>query len=174
MSISSDPLWKNALKWPYPVNYGKENEIVSDVLIIGGGIAGCHAAISAAKKGAKVAVVDKAAIIRSGSGGAGVDHWGWAYQNPCSKTTPEEAMEPFGKPAEGDAYTLGHVRYITAKESWDALLDMEKWGMKIRDVDDQFVGAPFRDEKSKLLFAYDYDNPYHHSCPGSQSKSVPV
>ena len=35
-------------KWPYPVNYGKENEISTEVLIVGGGIAGCHAAISAA------------------------------------------------------------------------------------------------------------------------------
>ena len=31
-------------------------------------------------------------------------------------------------------------------------------GIKVRDVDDLFVGAPFRDEETKLLFAYDYDN----------------
>jgi succinate dehydrogenase/fumarate reductase flavoprotein subunit len=171
MSISADPLWKNAPKWPYPVNYGQENEVLSDVLIVGGGVAGCHAAISAAKKGVKVVVVDKAAVIRSGSGGAGVDHWASAYNNPCSRTTPEESMVSSGSPADGDAYRLGHVRYITAKESWDALLDMEKWGMKIRDVDDEFVGAPFRDEKSKLLFAYNYDNP---DCIRVQGAKVKV
>jgi hypothetical protein len=33
-------------------------------------------------------------------------------------------------------------------------------GIKVRDVDDLFVGAPFRDEKTKLLFAYDYDNKF--------------
>ena len=64
-----------AVEWPYPVNYGKENEVDADVLILGGGVAGCHAAISAAKRGAKVVVVEKGAVIRSGSGGAGVDHW---------------------------------------------------------------------------------------------------
>jgi len=35
-------------KWPYPINYEHENTFECDVLIIGGGIAGCHAAISAA------------------------------------------------------------------------------------------------------------------------------
>jgi len=82
------------MEWPYPVNYGKENEVSADVLIIlGGGIAGCHAAINATKRGAKVVVVDKASVYRSGSGGAGVDHWHAAVTNPCCKITPEEMME---------------------------------------------------------------------------------
>lgn len=75
------------MKWPYPVNYGNEHEMDADVLIIGGGVAGCHAAINAARKGVRVAVVDKGAVIRSGSGGAGVDHWHLACTNPCSKIT---------------------------------------------------------------------------------------
>ena len=62
----------------------------TDVLVIGGGIAGCHAAISAAKHGAKVAVMDRGHAKRSGMGGAGVDHWHGACTNPCSKVTPEE------------------------------------------------------------------------------------
>ena len=41
-----------ALKWPYPVRYGEETEISCDVLILGGGIAGAHAALNAARKGA--------------------------------------------------------------------------------------------------------------------------
>ena len=65
----------------------------TDVLIIGGGIAGCHAAISAAKRGAKVAVVDKGPVIRSGAGGAGVDHWHLACTNPASRITPEEMVD---------------------------------------------------------------------------------
>jgi NADPH-dependent 2,4-dienoyl-CoA reductase/sulfur reductase-like enzyme len=39
------------VKWPYPIRYGEEKEIAGDVLVLGGGIAGCWAAISAAKKG---------------------------------------------------------------------------------------------------------------------------
>ena len=171
MSSYPDSLLNQAPKWPYPVNYGKEIEIDTDVLIIGGGIAGCHAAISAAKKGARVAVVDKGAVIRSGSGGAGVDHWGAALNNPCSKTTPEESMKLAADgPFQAGGYSLGHLRYITAKESWDALLDMEQMGMKIRDEDDEFVGAPFRDEKTRLLFAYDYNNPTTIRVQGAKVK----
>ena len=73
-----------AMAWPYPTKYGKENEVSADVLILGGGIAGCHAAVHAARRGAKVVVVDKGPVIRSGSGGAGVDHWHAACTNPTN------------------------------------------------------------------------------------------
>jgi len=45
---------EGSMRWPYPVRYGKEREIHADVLIIGGGLAGSHAAINAAKKGMKI------------------------------------------------------------------------------------------------------------------------
>jgi succinate dehydrogenase/fumarate reductase flavoprotein subunit len=86
-----------AMEWPYPVNYERESRIEADVLVLGGGIAGCHAAISAAKRGAKVVIVDKGAVRRSGSGGAGVDHWHLACTNPCSRITPEEMVDVLGK-----------------------------------------------------------------------------
>ena len=78
-----------------------------------------------------------------------------AFTNPCSRITPEEAAENEGPPGQ---YWLAHTSYIMGKESYDALLDVEKMGVPIRDVDDEFEGAPFRDEKTKLMFAYDYDN----------------
>ena len=31
-------------------------------------------------------------------------------------------------------------------------------GVQIRDVNDEFKGADFRDEETKLMFAYDYEN----------------
>lgn len=45
-----------------------------------------------------------------------------------------------------------------ARDSYDVLLELEKMGMKVRDTEDEFRGADFRDEKTKLLFAYDYEN----------------
>ena len=153
----------NTVEWPYPVNYGKENEVDADVLVLGGGIAGCHAAINAAKRGANVVVVEKGAVIRSGSGGAGVDHWHGACTNPCSKITPEEMMEltkAFNSGYFFLEYGNGITSYILFKESYDALLDVERMGVKVRDVDDEFVGAEFRDEKTKLMFAYDYESKY--------------
>ncbi|MBW2030775.1 MAG: FAD-dependent oxidoreductase [Deltaproteobacteria bacterium] len=172
MSVYPQNEYKNAMEWPYPVNYGKENEIEADLLIIGGGIAGCHAAINAAKRGAKVAVVDKAPIVRSGSGGAGVDHWHGAVTNPCSRITPEEMMEFIKGYSHGvtSEYGNGIAFYILCKESYDALLDVEKMGVKVRDVDDEFVGAEFRDEKTKLMFAYDYENKHCIRVQGANVK----
>ena len=141
-------------EWPYPVNYGKINEIVADVLVIGGGVAGMQAAISAARAGVKVAVLERGHAKRSGAGGAGVDHWHGAVTNPCSEVTPEMYTNACYDSMKG--WTGGHVRYIITKESWDTLLECEKMGIQIRDVKDEFKGAVFRDEATKLMFAYDY------------------
>jgi succinate dehydrogenase/fumarate reductase flavoprotein subunit len=143
-------------EWPYPVNYDKVNEVVTDVLVIGGGVAGLQAAINAVKKGVKVAVAERGHAKRSGSGGAGVDHWHGAVTNPCSKVTPEDYTLGCYESMQG--WTGGNVRYIITKESWDTLLECEKMGVQIRDVRDEFKGANFRDEKTKLMFAYDYQS----------------
>jgi succinate dehydrogenase/fumarate reductase flavoprotein subunit len=147
-----------AVKWPYPVNYGKEHRVTTDVLVLGGGVSGAWAAISAAKKGVKVAVVEKGCLVRAGSGGRGVDHWQLACTNPASKVSPEEMTEAMG--GEVGGYWAGHARYIQCRESYETLLELEGMGCRIRDIDDEFKGAEFRDEKTKLLFAYEYENRY--------------
>ncbi|MCX6013070.1 MAG: FAD-binding protein, partial [Chloroflexi bacterium] len=147
---------KGLLEWPYPVNYDKETEVSADVLVIGGGVAGAWAAISAANSGCSVTIVDKGATLGSGAA-VGCDHWQWAITGtPGVKLTAEEWTEALLKNHGG--YNNGISRYIQAREGWDTLLEMEEMGGKIRDTEDTFKGADFRDEKTKLLFAYDYDN----------------
>ncbi len=143
------------VEWPYPVDYEKETEMECDVLVLGGGLSGCFAAIKAAKRGKKVILVDKGCVKRSGAAGSGIDHWMDCPSNPASRTTPEEYTM---KPLDYDKGGFGNyiTSYITAKDSWDALQELEKMGMKIRDTEDEFEGALFRDEKTKLLFSYDY------------------
>ena len=143
-------------QWPYPIRYEEVKEVVCDVLVIGGGVAGCRAAISAARAGAVVAVAERGMAKRSGAGGAGVDHWHGACTNPCSKVTPEMYTRAVVDSAHG--YTSGAVRYISTREGWDTLQECEAMGVQIRDVDDEFMGADFRDDKTKLMFAYDYEN----------------
>ena len=143
-------------EWPYKVNYGKENIVESDVLVIGGGVAGCRAAIAARQKGASVVLADRGFSKRSGAGGAGVDHWHGAVTNPCSKVTPKMYSEAAMETTYG--YTNGLARYITGKEGWDTLLEAERIGVQIRDEDDEYKDTMFRDEETKLLFAYDLEN----------------
>ena len=146
----------NVPEWPYEVNYGKENIVESDVLVVGGGVAGCRAAIAALQQGASVVVADRGFSKRSGAGGAGVDHWHGAVMNPCSKVTPKMYSEAAMDTTDG--YTNGLARYVVGREGWDALLEAEQMGLQIRDEDDEFKGSIFRDDETKLMFAYDLAN----------------
>ena len=108
--------------WPYPVRYGRETEAEFDVLVVGGRrrrVPRGHQRRPGA--GREVAVLDKGPVIRSGSGGAGCDHWHGAVGNPCCDITPEEFARvvddyPFGMTTE---YGNGITCYIMAKESYD-------------------------------------------------------
>jgi len=144
------------IEWPYPIRYGKETEDSADVLVLGAGLAGCFAAISAARKGLQVILVDKGCTIHSGAAGTGIDHWMDCPANPASKVTPEDYTKIVIKRNGGFDDTI--TTYITARESYDTLLELEKMGMKVRDTEDEFKGADFRDEETKLLFAYDYES----------------
>lgn len=148
----------NVYDWPYANEFGNVEDLTCDVLVLGGGLAGCYAAIAAARKGASVIIVEKGAIVRSGAAGSGFDHWESACSNPCSKVSPKEIAEAYIK--EQDYYSNGIAHYIECREGYDRLLDMERFGGKIRDSDGEFRGAEFRDEQTGLMFAYDYENKF--------------
>lgn len=155
-------------EWPYPLEYDKEEIVYADVLVLGGGIAGCMAAIAAARAGQKVVLVEKGATRRSGAGGSGCDHWESAAANPCSKVTPEELVQAMLD--DNDGFNNGISHYIECREGYDRLLDIEKMGGKIRDTGDEFAGAEFRDDETKLMFAYDYENKFTLRIWGSTFK----
>ncbi len=157
----------NSLKWPYPVKYDETKEICVDVLVLGGGIAGLWTALGAKRKGLKVAVVEKGAAIKSGAG-SGCDHWENAATNPNSGITPEELTEILIK-SQGN-YNNGISHYIECREGYDRLLDLEKMGGKIRDTEDEFKGAEFRDKNTKFLYAYDYKNRFTFRVWGTTFK----
>lgn len=155
-------------KWPYANEIGMEEHLNCDVLVLGGGLAGTFAAIAAARKGQSVILMEKASTARSGSAGTGFDHWESACTNPCCKISPKELTEAYID--EQNHYSNGIAHYIEAREGYDRLLDMESFGSQIRDVNDEFKGAEFRDEKTKLMFAYDYTNCYTLRIWGSTFK----
>jgi succinate dehydrogenase/fumarate reductase flavoprotein subunit len=159
------------LEWPYPIKWDDKREVDDiDVLVLGGGVAGCWAAIGAAKSGARVALIEKATTLRSGASGSGCDHWESAATNPCSKVTPEELTQAMV--SDNGGYNNGISHYIECREGYDRVLDMEKMGGKIRDSGDDFAGADFRDEKTKLLFAYDYENKFTLRVWGTTFKAA--
>jgi succinate dehydrogenase/fumarate reductase flavoprotein subunit len=142
--------------WPYSIRYDKEQEIDTDVLVIGGGIAGCWAAISAARKGMRTTIVEKANVIRSGAGGPGCDHWCDCPANPHSKVDPDE----WARHITEAPYTNGIGNQIRCRENYDTLLEMEQIGGKIRDIDDTYKGAEGRYDDTKLMISPRY-SPNH-------------
>jgi succinate dehydrogenase/fumarate reductase flavoprotein subunit len=142
--------------WPYPVRYEKEQEVDTDVLVIGGGIAGCWAAISAARKGVRVALVEKGDTIRSGAGGPGCDHWCNVPANPHSKVDPDDWAKGMTK----RPYSNGIGNQIQCREDYDTLLEMEQMGGKIRDSGDEYKGAEGRYDDTKFIFSPRY-SPNH-------------
>lgn len=139
--------------WPYPTEYDQVTRDSADVLVIGGGLSGCFAAMHAAERGCSVIMLEKGATVRSGSGGTGTDHWMFCATNPGCKITIQEMFDAYA----ADPYCAKHLMWIIYHEAYDSLLDLERIGVKVRDTGDDFKGAPFRDEKTKLLYAYDYD-----------------
>ena len=136
-------------QWPYPIRFDEEQEIETDVLVIGGGIAGCWAAISAARLGLSVTMVEKGDTIRSGAGGPGCDHWDNVPANPLSNVEPDDwAQHMADKP-----YCNGIGLQIQCRENYDTLLELEQIGGKIRDTDDEYAGVQGRDEKTKFMFS---------------------
>ena len=157
----------HAPDWPYPIKYDQEQEIDADVLVIGGGIAGCWAAISAARQGLDVVLVEKGDTIRSGAGGPGCDHWCNAPANPLSNVEPDEwAQHMADRP-----YCNGIGIQIQCREDYDTLLEMEQMGGKIRDTDGEYLGAEGRDEKTKLMLSPRYG--WTHSyLPGAGKEAA--
>jgi succinate dehydrogenase/fumarate reductase flavoprotein subunit len=160
----------HAPDWPYPVNYEKEREEETDVLIIGGGIAGCWAAIGAARTGLKVTLVEKGDVIRSGAGGPGCDHWCNVPANPLSNVDPDEWAEHMAD----RPFCNGIGLQIQNREDWDTLQEMEMMGGKIRDTGDEYIGAHGRDDKSKLMISprYGLVHSYLPAPPKEQRKPL--
>lgn len=150
------------LEWPFPIKYGTITQKETDILIIGCGAAGSCAAISAARRGLKVAVADKAPIKRSGNTGAGMDHWNMITDGPDSPVTAEKQIEKELMPKTsaffGGGKKRGHENYIAMKGTWDALMELEKLGLPIQDDTGDFDGTYTKDKATGLLKAYDYEH----------------
>lgn len=67
-----------------------ERIIETDVLVLGGGLAGCMAAIRASEHGVDVTVVEKSHVERSGAAGTGNDHF-W-HCGVCMMDCPTDAI----------------------------------------------------------------------------------
>lgn len=161
MAVQTE-LGNEPIRWPYPIKYDTIQRIETDVLVIGAGPAGASAGLSAVRRGLRVAVCDKAPIKRSGNAGAGIDHWNDITDGPKSTISADEKYAS----GKGDGMnrrmfgrtgpSMTHRDYIASRGTWDALMELERLGLPIRDKDGDFDGADTKDAETGILKSYDY------------------
>ena len=119
--------------------------VESDILIIGGGLAGCMAAIKACEqRGLQVTLVDKSNTVASGCAASGIDHV-WAYIPPIHDQMGYSIDDMAEDHRLGTAYGFfrNDLFYLTAGSMYDRMLDLENFGIKFR-YDDSKIPGKFR------------------------------
>ena len=110
----------------------------TDVLVLGGGLSGCLAAINAADHGARVTVMEKGNTERSGAAGTGNDHF-WFYDpaihGPRGWTIPDMVRDistdgEYGKTKGG--LMDQELTEIVAAGTKAAVDRLESWGVQFR------------------------------------------
>jgi succinate dehydrogenase/fumarate reductase flavoprotein subunit len=104
--------------------------VKTDVLVVGGGIAGLMAAIRAKESGAKVVLVDKANTLRSGSAGTGCDHFR-AYIPEYHGADIEPVVEEVFHSQAGWTRSMQFVR-TWMERSFEIVKLWDSWGIPMR------------------------------------------
>ncbi len=108
--------------------------IETDVLVVGGGLAGTNAAIAAAEKGVRVVVSDKGTIERSGDVGGGVDHF-MAFLNTGEAWDTRQAFLDYCWKVGKGTMDPAVVEEVVCQELPAALERMERIGVKMKKED---------------------------------------
>ena len=115
------------------------NQVVdTDVLVVGGGIAGAPAAVKAAEAGLNVTLVDKSKVDRSGSAAQGIDHYAGAFPKGLSPQGWIDACMEINRGAWRGLY-YNAVDYIdmsllyrlAANGMW-AVEELDRMGVRMR------------------------------------------
>ena len=114
-----------------------QEHLETDLLIIGGGVAGLNAALTAREAGHEVLIMDKAVIERSGHTAGGIDHFA-AYLDTGAEWDTRDAYLAFtGRSAKG-ATDLSVVEKVYCDELQTAIRRYEDIGCSLRRPDGSF------------------------------------
>lgn len=140
---------------PTSLNDIETVEVTADLLIIGGGNAGCFVATEAAKlnPAAKIVIVEKADIMRSGACSAGMDAINTYI--PADKT-PEDLVR-WSRSQVGGGPLREDLSLSNARELNECVDDLERWGLPI-----------LRDDKGNIRYRGKWDISIH----GEQLKPI--
>ncbi len=104
----------------------------TDVLVVGGGLAGCMAAIRASELGASVVLAEKGNTARSGCAATGIDHcWTYIPEIHGSQLSVEDLVRDHTEFAEG--FINQELALFIANNSYKRVQDLERFGVPMRD-----------------------------------------
>ncbi len=115
----------------------KPIRVTTDVLIVGGGLAGLNAAMGAAEAGASVAVIDKGMIERSGDVGGGVDHF-MAYLETGPDWDTRDAFLGYVEKVGRGTNHISNIESLVCDELPDAIERMARIGNPLTQSDGTF------------------------------------
>ncbi|MEE0435094.1 MAG: FAD-binding protein [Peptococcaceae bacterium] len=130
-----------------------------DCLIVGGGIAGLMAAISAADQGAKVIIAEKANTLRSGSGATGNDHFRCyipEVHGPSAKKFLKE-FQSGSQTGSGGFYDVP-LQMQWVERTFECVKSWQEWGINMQPHGGwEFAGHAMPGKQSQAL-KYDGGN----------------
>ncbi|MCL5959257.1 MAG: FAD-dependent oxidoreductase [Chloroflexi bacterium] len=104
----------------------------ADVLVIGGGLAGCMAAIRASELGVSVVLAEKGNTRRSGCAATGVDHcWTYIPEIHGPQLSLEDLVRDHTEFAGG--FLDQELALLIASNSYQRVQDLERFGVPMRD-----------------------------------------
>ena len=128
----------------------KEHILETDVLVIGGALAGIFVSMKARDEGVNVILAEKGYVGKSG--GAAFAH-NTSFFNPKWGHNLKEWMKQIAE--TGDYMNNPELTEITLKESYDRYEDLVSWGIKLpRDKDGNLILLP---AKKGVLEAYNVE-----------------
>jgi len=118
--------------------------VETDVLVVGGGIAGCPAAAKAAEHGLKVTLIEKSKTDRSGSAGQGIDHYGSFPRGGLTVLALEKQWDEMGMANAGGTglWVDPNISYRIFDNHFWALEELEKLGATMKWDDGEYYWAP--------------------------------
>ena len=112
----------------------KQEHLETDILIIGGGVAGLNAALTGREAGHDVLIMDKAVIERSGHAAGGIDHFAAYLETGPEWDTRDAYLSFTGRSARG-ATDLSVVEKVYCDELQTAIQRYENIGCSLRRTD---------------------------------------
>ena len=115
----------------------------TDVLVVGGGLAGCCAAAKAAEHGLNVTLLEKAVPERSGDAAQGIDHFEGFFPRDGATTLKVVQFEEWKLGRYGARFPNLNLKYKIYENCFWILEELERFGVPMKWDDGDYLWMTF-------------------------------